>query len=184
MSKNQREPSSSFSSRSSLRRSSSFGSPLSSAVRFLSRKERASFSLSLSPLLIRAKTQRERERMRSHSRGDFRHPNFQNVFVVRKDDDDDDDGRSLLAERRNKTKDQNEKKESERNARARRKQKKRVVCLYLPTIHTFFMRHFERNFGRKTRDSWLHEDEELFTVARSNQERRVCVLFSQCCCIA
>ena len=55
--------------------------------------------------------------MRSHSRGDFRHPNFQNVFVVRKDDDDDDDGRSLLAERRNKTKDQNEEKESERNAR-------------------------------------------------------------------
>ena len=56
--------------------------------------------------------------MRSHSRGDFRHPHFQNVFVVRKDDDDDDDdGRSLLAERRNKTKDQNEEKESERNAR-------------------------------------------------------------------
>ena len=117
MSKNQRAPSS-F-SRSSLRRSSSFGSPLSSAVRFLSRKERASFSLSLSPLLLSAKTQRERERMRSHSRGDFRHPNFQNVFVVRKDDDDDDDGRSLLAERRNKTKDQNEEKERAKETRAK-----------------------------------------------------------------
>ena len=65
-----------------------------------------------------------------------------------------------------------------KETRKRDVKKKRVVCLYLSTIRTFFMRHFERNFGRKTRDSWLH-DEELFTVARSNQERRVCVLFSQ-----
>jgi len=82
-----------------------------------------------------------------------------------------------------------QKEETKRKIKTRRKRaketrkrdvkKKRVVCLCLSTIRTFFMRHFERNFGRKTRDSWLHEDEELFTVARSNQERRVCVLFSQ-----
>ena len=51
--------------------------------------------------------------MRSHSRGDFRHPNFQNVFV-RKDDDD--DGHSLLAERRN-AKDQNGNRERKKRAR-------------------------------------------------------------------
>ena len=47
----------------------------------LAKERKALFSLSLSPLLMSA-TERERERMRmrSHSRGDFRHPNFQNVF--------------------------------------------------------------------------------------------------------
>ena len=40
------------------------------------------------------------------------------------------------------------------------------------------MRRFERNFGRKNARQ-LHEDEELCTVARSNQERRACVLFSR-----
>ena len=116
MSKNQREPSSSFSSRSSLRRSSSFGSPIiSSAVRFLSRKERASFSLSLSPLLLSAKTQRERERMRSHSRGDFRHPNFQNVFIEKMMMTD-----TLTSSRRKKERERSKREQRERNARARR----------------------------------------------------------------
>jgi hypothetical protein len=48
-------------------------------------------------------------------------------------------------------------------------------CAFISNIRTFFMRHFERNLGEK-RDSWLHDEE--FTVARSNQERRVCFLFS------
>ena len=113
MSKNQREPSS-F-SRSSLRRSSSFGSPIISSARFLSRKESASFSLSLSPLLLSAKTQRERERMRSHSRGDFRHPNFQNVFIEKMMMTD-----TLTSSRRKKERERSKREQRERNARARR----------------------------------------------------------------
>ena len=117
MSKKSKSASSSF-SRSSLRRSSSFGSPLSSAVRFLSRKERASLSFSLSAFTKR-NTERERENEITFGGEIFGTQIFQNVFVVRKDDDDDDDGRSLLAERRNKTKDQNEEKEREKETRAK-----------------------------------------------------------------
>ena len=134
-------------------------------------------SFSLSAFNTR-NTERERENEITF-KGRFSAAKFSKC-VARKDVDD--DGHSLLAERRN-AKDQNGKKERERNAREKRRdenlffcaRKKRVRCAFISTIRTFFMRHFERNLGEK-RDSWLHDEE--CTVARSNQERRVCVLFS------
>ena len=77
--------------------------------------------------------------MRSHSRGDFRHPHFQNVFVVRKDDDDDDDGRSLLAERRNKTKDQNEEKERAKETRKRDVNRRKEWCACISLLFVPFL---------------------------------------------
>ena len=76
--------------------------------------------------------EREREKERSHLRGDFRHPNFQNVFV-RKDDDD---GHTYFFSKKEETR--KIKTGGERKKRARDvkricsfAQKKRVVCFYL-----------------------------------------------------